>query len=282
MTTPDVRARAIRITGRTANLLAVVSVLALAMFLWPLFIGAAPSSSQHGGDAPFIFIGILPVLVLIVLVQMSDGGMDAKALAMLGVLSAINAALRPLGAGTSGIETVFFLLILAGRVFGPGFGFVLGCTSLFASALLTAGVGPWLPFQMMTSAWVGMFAGLLPDRIGGKLIRGRREIAMLVGFGIVSALLFGALMNMWFWPFVTGATMGDNAAFAYLPGGPIGENLERFLRFTLITSTLTWDMGRAITNTVALIVLGPPVLAVLRRAVRKARFDPNPQFLPAR
>jgi energy-coupling factor transport system substrate-specific component len=75
--------------------------------------------------------------------------------------------------------------------------------------------------------------------------------------------------------------MGDNAVFAYLPGAPIGENLERFLRFTLITSTLTWDMGRAITNTVALLVLGPPVLAVLRRAVRKARFDPNPEFLPA-
>ncbi|WP_353649668.1 ECF transporter S component [Nakamurella sp. A5-74] len=281
MTTPDVRARAIRITGRTANLLAVVSVLALAMFLWPLFIGAAPSSSQHTNDAPFIFMAILPVLVLIVLVQLSDGGMDAKALAMLGVLSAVNAALRPLGAGTSGIETVFFLLILAGRVFGPGFGFVLGCTSLFASALLTAGVGPWLPFQMMTSAWVGMFAGLLPDRIGSRLIRGRREIAMLAAYGVLSALLFGALMNMWFWPFITGGTMGDNAAFAYLPGASIGENLERFLRFTLITSTLTWDMGRAITNTVALIVLGPPVLAVLRRAVRKARFDPSPQFLPA-
>ena len=62
------------------------------------------------------------------------------------------------------MELVFFLLILAGRVFGPGFGFVLGCTSLFASALMTAGVGPWLPFQMLVSAWVGMGAGLLPVR----------------------------------------------------------------------------------------------------------------------
>ena len=75
--------------------------------------------------------------------------MDAKALAMLGVLTAVNAALRSLGAGLAGVELVFFLLVLAGRVFGPGFGFVLGCTSLFASALLTAGVGPWLPFQML-------------------------------------------------------------------------------------------------------------------------------------
>ena len=61
---------------------------------------------------------------------------------------------------------MFFLLVLAGRVFGPGFGFVLGCTSLFASALLTAGVGPWLPFQMLGCAWVGLGAGLLPRGSG--------------------------------------------------------------------------------------------------------------------
>ena len=66
-----------------------------------------------------------------------------------GVLSAVNAVLRALSPGLAGVELTFFLLILAGRVYGPGFGFVLGCTSLFASALLTAGVGPWLPFQML-------------------------------------------------------------------------------------------------------------------------------------
>ena len=52
--------------------------------------------------------------------------MDAKVLAMLGVLTAINAVMRGLSAGMAGIELVFFLLILGGRVFGAGFGFVLG------------------------------------------------------------------------------------------------------------------------------------------------------------
>ncbi len=90
--------------------------------------------------------------------------MDTKAIAMLGVLSALGAALRPMGAGTAGIETVFFLLVLGGRVYGPGFGFVLGSTTLFASAILTGGIGPWLPFQMLAASWVGMGAGLLPPR----------------------------------------------------------------------------------------------------------------------
>jgi energy-coupling factor transport system substrate-specific component len=198
---------------------------------------------------------------------------------MLGVLAAVNAALRPLGAGLNGIETVFFLLILAGRVFGPGFGFLLGCTSLFASALLTAGVGPWLPFQMLAAAWIGLGAGLLPRRIFGRPIGGAGEIALLAGYGVLAAYLFGALMNMWFWPFVTGNMSGDLAGLAYIPGGPIGENLHHFLVYTLLTSTIGWDTGRAVTNAIAIIVLGPAVLGVLRRSSHKARFRPPVAFV---
>jgi hypothetical protein len=78
----------------------------------------------------------------------------------------LGAALRPLGAGTAGVETIFFLLVLGGRALGPGFGFCLGLHTLFASALLTGGVGPWLPFQMIACAWVGLGAGLLPRAAG--------------------------------------------------------------------------------------------------------------------
>lgn len=276
--TPDRPVRPVPIGPRSLILLILVSVAGVLVFFWPLFVPASPSPTQHSTDAPFIFVLILPVLVMIVLAQLTEGGMDSKALAMLGVLSALNAAMRPLGAGINGIETVFFLLILAGRVFGPGFGFVLGCTSLFASALLTAGVGPWLPFQMITSAWMGMFAGMLPDRAFGRRIRGRAEIGMLVVYGVFAAYAFGFMMNMWFWPFIAGDTMGDNAGLAYIPGGPLLENLHRFVVFTVVTSSLGWDTGRAVTNAIAIVVLGPPVLAVLRRAVRRANFDAVVEF----
>ncbi|WP_037313479.1 ECF transporter S component [Amycolatopsis orientalis] len=268
-------APAVRLGPRSALVLALASLAGLMMFLWPLLVRVEPQSMQHGPDAPFVFIGLLPALIVIVLAEMSEGGMDSKALAMLGVLSAVNAALRPLGAGTAGIETVFFILVLAGRVLGPGFGFVLGCTSLFASALLTAGVGPWLPFQMMCSAWIGMGAGLLPRRVTGKA-----EIAMLVGYGIFVAYVFGFLMNLWFWPFITDAEVPyHDGHISYVPGAPVLENLHRFAVFTLLTSTAGWDTGRAITNTVAILVLGPAVLATLRRASRKASF--GREFLPS-
>lgn len=264
---------AVRLGPRSAIVLIAASVAGLAMFLWPLLSQAGPSDSGHSGDAPFVFIAILPIVIAVVLAELSEGGLDAKALAMLGVLSAINAALRPLGAGTAGIELVFFVLVLAGRVFGPGFGFVLGCTSVFASGLLTAGVGPWLPFQMMCSAWIGLGAGLLPQRPGGKA-----EIAMLAAYGVVAAYVFGALLNLWFWPFATGVDMAGHEGLAYAPGAGLIENLHRFVVYTFLTSSAGWDTGRAITNAVAIIALGPAVLSTLRRVVRKASFAAVPVF----
>jgi len=243
--------------------LAVASVAGLVMFSWPLVATVHPSGLPHGGDAPFVFLAVLPLVVAVVLAELLEGGMDAKALAMLGVLAAINAVLRPLGGGIAGIETVFFLLVLGGRVFGPGFGFVLGCTSLLASALLTAGVGPWLPFQMLASGWIGLGAGLLP-----RGIRGRAEIAMLAAYGVVVAYGFGFLMNLSFWPFA----LGTGTDLSYDPTLSTLDNLHRFVSYTVVTSTLGWDTGRAITNAVAIVLVGPAVLAVLRRAAHRASF----------
>ena len=263
---------AVRLGRRSATVIVLASVAGLAMFLWPLLLSPDPATFGQRSDAPFVFMAVLPVLVLVVLAEISEGGMDAKALAMLGVLSAVNAALRPLGTGIAGIEVVFFVLVLAGRVFGPGFGFVLGCTSLFASALLTAGVGPWLPFQMLCAAWIGMGAGLLPRRVTG-----RREIAMLAAYGVVVAYVFGMLMNLYFWPFVAGVDTSAGS-LAYVPGAPVADNLERFVVYTLVTSTAGWDTGRAVTNALAIVVLGPALLATFRRAARRASFGVRPTF----
>src|SRR3954454_300850 len=194
-------ASVVRVGPRTALILVIASLAGIVMFCWPLFVKVTSDTTGHTSDAPFVFMLVLPILIAVVLASFSEGGMDSKALAMLGVLSAVNAALRPLGAGTSGIETVFFMLVLAGRVYGPGFGFVLGCTSLFASALVTAGVGPWLPFQMLASAWIGMFAGVLPRRMCRHAITGLAEIVMLAVYGALAAYGFGLLMNLSYWPF---------------------------------------------------------------------------------
>lgn len=254
---------ALPIRPRSAAVLAMASLAGLMMLGWPLLL-EVPDGARV--DPPFIFLALLPLVIVVVLAEFSEGGMDARVLAILGVLSAVNAILRGLGAGTAGIELVFFLLILAGRVFGPGFGFVLGCTSLFASALMTGGVGPWLPFQMLVSAWIGMGAGFLPRRFTG-----RAEIAVLVVYGIVASYLFGVLMNLSSWPFSVGIVVqGHEGSLSYVAGAPLLENLHRFGVYTLLSSTGSWDTGRAITTSIALVVLGPAILTTLRRASRRS------------
>ncbi len=254
---------AVRIAPRSAAILAVASVAGLLMLSWPLLL-RVPAGDRV--DPPFLFLALLPVVIAVVLAELNEGGLDARVLAVLGVLTAAIAILRGINPGTAGVELTFFLMILAGRVFGPGFGFVLGCTGLFASALMTAGVGPWLPYQMLCAAWVGMGAGLLPRRLTG-----RREIAVLAAYGAASAYLYGLFMNLSGWPFLAGiAVAGYEGSLAYVPGAPVLENLHTFLVYTLLTSTGGWDSFRAITNAVAIVVLGPAVLTTLRRAARRA------------
>ena len=260
------RTAAIAVRPRSAAALAIVSVAGVLAFAWPLFATPDARLGQNA-DAPLVFALLLPLLLAVVLFELAEGGLDVKAVAMLGVLSAVGAALRPLGAGTAGLETVFFLLVLGGRVFGPGFGFVLGSTTLFASALVTGGVGPWLPYQMLGAAWVGLGAGLLPR------VPARWEVPMLAAYGAVAGLAYGVALNLSFWPFTTGVS----TSLSFVAGDPVWDNLRRFAVFSAATS-VWWDVGRAVTNAVLVAVTGRTVLGTLRRAARRAAFDAEVRF----
>lgn len=264
----DARVRAIALRPRSTAAVILMSVVGLAAFAWPLLVHP-DAGLAHSTDAPLLFAMLLPLLIGVVLAEVGEGGLDVKAVAMLGVLAAVGAALRPLGAGTAGLETVFFLLILAGRVFGAGFGFVLGATTLGASALVTGGVGPWLPFQMLGAAWVGLGAGLLPRA------RGRAELGLLAAYGGLSALAYGLLLNLTFWPF----SIGAGTQLSFVPGAALLTNLHHFLVFSAATS-LGWDLGRALTNIVLILLTGRAVLGALRRTARRAAFTASTTFDP--
>ena len=72
------------------------------------------------------------------------------------------------------------------------------------------------------------------------------------------------------------------ATLATLAGRELRDALRSrwFLLYTLATSTWGWDTGRAITNVVAIILVGRAVLVTLRRATRKAAFDAPVAFEP--
>ncbi len=252
---------AIPLGKKSAIAIGGITLIGIVSFMWPFF---APSDSfvmAHSTDAPLIFAMIIPLLLIVVLAQLSDGGMDSKSVALLGVLAAVIAALRPLGAGLGGIEPIWVILILAGRALGPGFGFVLGALSLFVSALFTGGVGPWLPFQMLAAAWVGLGAGLLPRASG------RKEILILCGYAIGATIAFGFVLNLWFWPF----SLNLPEQIAFVPGAGLSENLIAWMRFNIATS-LGFDLPRALLTTLLIVIAGRPILFLLRRASRKAAF----------
>jgi energy-coupling factor transport system substrate-specific component len=232
------------------------------MFAWPLLIQT--TSADENRVAQTVFILLMPLMLVLVLVEFASGGLDSKQLAMLGVLTALNAVIRILGAGTSGIETAFFLIIIGAYVFGSGFGFLLGSGSLLVSALLMGGVGPWLPFQMMAAGLLGLAAGLLPKPKTRWL-----ELVTLVSFAILGSYAYGALMTLWNWPFL----LGVGTDISYRPGAGFFENIIRFFKYELLTGGLLWDTGRAITTSVLILITAPALLTTLKRAARRAGID---------
>lgn len=250
---------AVPLGPRSVAMLGAAAVAALVAFGWPLVL--PPSGPMDPLLAPTVFALILPLVLAVVLAELSSHALDVKGLALLGVLSAVGAILRPLGAGTAGLEPFFFLLILGGRVFGPGFGFAQGTVTLAASALLTGGVGPWLPYQMLAAGFLGLGAGLLPR------CRGAWELAVLAGYGLLLGFAYGWAMDFAFWPF----GIGPATQFSFDPAaGPL-RNLHTFVLYNLATS-MGWNLGRSLTAMLLILVLGPGLLHVLRRAARRASF----------
>ena len=252
--------------ARVSLALVVALGMGLVAFTWPLFL--SPTSAMSPAQAPLVFALVLPLILAVVLSELAGGRMEVKQLAMLGVLAAVGTLLRPLSAGTAGFELVFFLMILAGRVFGPAFGFALGAITMFTSGLLTSGVGPWLPYQMLAAGFVGLFAGWQPRA------HGRRELVLLAGYGVLSAFAYGWLMDFSFWPFA----LGGNTQLSFDPAIGALANLQRFVLFNLDTS-MGWNAGRALTNAVVILVLGAPLLRLFRRAARRAAFVPAERSL---
>lgn len=236
--------------------------LGLAAFLYPFFLHSPSPSGErvsHAADAPFVFAAFAVLLIALAVADVRGGRTDAKQIALLGVLSGTNAILRLPGA-LAGASLMFILPIVCGYAFGARFGFLLGALSMAASAAITGGIGPWLPFQMWALGWTGAGAGVLR-----RLTRRRAPVLALAGYGWFAGLAYGVVINLWFWPFVRGAS-----DLSWIPGAPASVEAVRYWRFYLVTS-LGWDSARALVNAVLLAALGGPLLRLLERF--RARFD---------
>lgn len=271
-------------------LFVLIQIVGLAAFAAP-FVNPQPATSEafaRAGDAPLVLgITLVALFALLGLMQV-----NARHIAVLGILCAVNSALRlvevtvlPLPGGFS---PMFLLIITSGYAYGARFGFLTGAFSLFASALITGGVGPWLPFEMFGAGWVGLTAGLLARltneswkleirdwRLSASNVQrptSNIHLIFLLPFGFAWGFVYGALLNLYFWP-VIDAGVG----ISYQAGAGITEALQRYVAFYVATS-LWWDVFSAIGNLALLAWLGLPLLRALRRFGRRFQFEVAPQF----
>jgi energy-coupling factor transport system substrate-specific component len=240
---------------------ALSMLIGIAAFAYPFFLPQLPvaqGDAAYLAEAPLLTTVLLALCLIALLVEMQGEVVSAKMVAALGVLVALASVLRFVETaipGPGGFSPIFAPIILAGYVFGVRFGFLMGALTLLVSALLTGGLGPWLPYQMFVAAWVGLTAGWLP-RLPH---RPRLELAMLASFSFGWGFLFGLITNLYFWPFFVG-----ESGMAWQPGAGIPTAISHYLAFYATTSLL-WDIVRAVGNGALILVLGRPAIRALAR-----------------
>ena len=262
------------------------TISGMLVLLYPFFLPANSTQSGFGtyraGEMPAMMTLLLGLCLMVLLIEAQGPMMNTKLIALLGVLVAINSALRFIETaipGPGGFTPIFFLIILVGYVFGGRVGFLMGALTILVSALVTGGVGPWLPGQMFTAGWVGMSTPLLRsifqawmnkrDPVSKSSLN--PEIIMLAIFGLLWGFLYGAIMNLWQWPFIAGPQGQSWAA-----GLGLSETLQRYLAFYLVTS-LVWDALAATGNVLLIVAFGAPALRALRRFQRRFTFSYIPE-----
>jgi energy-coupling factor transport system substrate-specific component len=258
------------ISGVIYVLSGAIGVLA---FVYPFFLDTRATHSlsiAHGQDATWATTALVGLSLIALLVELQGQAISAKTVALLGVLVAITSVLRFIEVAVpmpGGFSPIFAPIILCGYVFGGRFGFLMGAFTMLTSALITGGVGPWLPYQMFTAGWVGMTAGWLSHVLRFTFHASRAAILILCAFGFIWGLLYGVIINIYFWPFAMGP-----AAQTWTSGIGLGETLARYAAFYVATS-LWWDMVRAVGNVALILLLGAPTVRALTRFQRRFHFE---------
>src|SRR5438477_8820072 len=184
-----------RVAARAEDVvLLALTTAGFGLFLAPLSLGS------RFPQPVLLFSALVAVSALVALaVALQTHHLSTRLLAILAGLVAVDATLRlVIVVGVLGFSPIFFLIIAGGFVMGPSFGFASGAMTLLLSAVLTAGLGPWLPYQMLAAAWVGMGSGYL-GRVSHRSTA-PLAIALLCLSGGAPGFVYGLMLDLWQWP----------------------------------------------------------------------------------
>jgi energy-coupling factor transport system substrate-specific component len=181
--------------------------------------------------------------ILFVVGAWLERGRGVKELAVIGSLGAVAAAGRVLFVAIPSVSPVTVICLATGATLGARAGAAVGALAALISNTFL-GHGPWTPAQMALWAAVGVS--------GAALRPVATRVYGLVLLGILWGFAFGWGMNLWFL-----ATFGPEVS------------PEAFV--LMAARSAPFDVAGAIGNAVLAVIVGPPLIRMLRRASGRIR-----------
>lgn len=189
-------------------------------------------------ESPSAYLPISIAIALLSLLLFVAGFEQKKIGTRRSVLVSVMIALCIVGRLIPLFKPVTALVVLCAIYLGPQAGFYTGALSALLSNFIF-GQGPWTPFQMLAWGLIGLFAGLLAGLL-------RKSRLALLGYGLLSAIAFSAVMDVWSVLWMSGGVTPDaylaaivaalphtalyavsNLAFLWICAKPIGDKLGR-------------------------------------------------------
>jgi energy-coupling factor transport system substrate-specific component len=225
----------------------VLLVLAAVLALW---IAGGVFNVKALTNLAIMTALVAALIVLYYYLRFEEKKADAKLVAIVGTMAALSVAGRCLFAAVPNVKPSTFIIIITGYVFGPLSGFMVGATTALVSNLFF-GQGPWTIWQMLAWGLAGLVSGLLGPK---GLLEGRWKLAL---YCAAWGFAFGWIMNLYF-------VLG----FVH----PLS-----FRAFFATYAASSWfDLLHAGGNFAFAFVLGPALVAMLRRYQARLFFEPVP------
>ncbi len=194
---------------------------------------------------------VIAALVLVYYyLRYDESKSDAKEIGIVATLTALSVAGRCLFAAIPSFKPSTFIIIVAGYVFGPLPGFMVGATTALVSNIFF-GQGPWTVWQMLAWGLAGFAAGLMGPR---KLLDCRWKLAL---YCAAWGFMFGWFMNVY-----------------YVLGFVHPAGLRAFA--TACAASLWFDALHAAGSFLFAFLLGPALVAMLRRYQARFFFEEEP------
>ncbi|MEM0493369.1 MAG: ECF transporter S component [Candidatus Thermoplasmatota archaeon] len=182
----------------------------------------------------------LMVIVIVFTVMAYEFNMSyisSKEVSLVAIISSLSAVSRVVFSPIPSVQPCTFLILATGYVFGPVSGFMVGVNTAFISNILLS-QGPWTIFQMLAWGLVGVSGACI------RRLRIERKGVAITGF--IWGILFGWMMNLWYWLSVVYPHTLNTLAF-------------------VMVSSIVFDLLHAVGNVIFILLLWDKTILIMQR-----------------